>query len=157
MIDLKKILFLILIGFLLLTGCGTEKTDYLSGKVNVAMEIEDYGTIKIELYPEYAENTVKNFIALANNGFYDGLTFHRIMKDFMIQGGDVKGDGTGSPTLSAINSNIEKHIFNKNAIKIFFSVFIVQNLLLLHSLFFYKHSWHSIRNCTHYFIIYCIR
>lgn len=72
------------------------------------MEIEDYGTIKIELYPEYAENTVNNFIALANNGFYDGLTFHRIIKDFMIQGGDPNGDGTGSPTLSAIDSNIEK-------------------------------------------------
>lgn len=72
------------------------------------MEIEDYGTIKIELYPEYAENTVNNFIALANNGFYDGLTFHRIIKDFMIQGGDPNGDGSGSPTLSAIDSNIEK-------------------------------------------------
>lgn len=72
------------------------------------MEIEDYGTIKIELYPEYAENTVNNFIALANNGFYDGLTFHRIVKDFMIQGGDPNGDGSGSPTLSAIDSTIEK-------------------------------------------------
>ena len=72
------------------------------------MEIEDYGTIKIELYPEYAENTVKNFIALANNGFYDGLTFHRIIKDFMVQGGDIKGDGSGSPNLSDINKNIEE-------------------------------------------------
>ena len=70
------------------------------------MEIKDYGTIKIELYPEYAENTVKNFIALANNGFYDGLTFHRIIKDFMVQGGDINGDGSGSPNLSAINKNI---------------------------------------------------
>lgn len=72
------------------------------------MEIENYGTIKIELYPEYAENTVNNFIALANNGFYDGLTFHRIIKDFMIQGGDINGDGTGSPKLSAIDTSIEK-------------------------------------------------
>lgn len=72
------------------------------------MEIKDYGTIKLELYPEYAENTVNNFIALANNGFYDGLTFHRILKDFMVQGGDPEGDGSGSPTLSAIDSNIEK-------------------------------------------------
>lgn len=73
------------------------------------LEVKDYGIIKLELYPEYAENTVKNFISLANNGFYDGLTFHRIIKDFMIQGGDPKGDGTGSPTLSAIDSSIEKN------------------------------------------------
>lgn len=72
------------------------------------IEIQDYGTIKVELYPEYAENTVKNFIALANNEFYDGLKFHRIVKNFMIQGGDINGDGTGSPNLSAIDKNIEK-------------------------------------------------
>ena len=72
------------------------------------LEVEDYGTIKIELYPEYAENTVRNFITLANNGFYDGLTFHRIIKDFMIQGGDSNGDGTGSPTLSGLDKSIEK-------------------------------------------------
>ena len=73
------------------------------------MEIEDYGTVKIELYPDMAPNTVKNFVTLANNGFYDGLTFHRIIKDFMIQGGDVKGDGTGAPTKSYVDSNIEKN------------------------------------------------
>ncbi len=53
----------------------------------VTMEVEKYGTIKIELYPDIAPETVKNFINLANNGYYDGLTFHRIIKDFMIQGG----------------------------------------------------------------------
>lgn len=73
------------------------------------LEIKDYGTIKIELYPDKAENTVRNFIALANNGFYDNLTFHRVIKDFMIQGGDIKGDGTGSPTLSYVDKNIEKN------------------------------------------------
>ncbi len=62
------------------------------------MEVENFGTIKFELYPEYAPETVANFIALANRGFYDGLTFHRIVKDFMIQGGDKKGDGTGLAT-----------------------------------------------------------
>ncbi len=72
------------------------------------MEVEDFGTIKIELYPDQAENTVRNFIALANNEFYDGLTFHRVIKEFMIQGGDSKGDGTGSPTLGYIDENIEK-------------------------------------------------
>ncbi len=63
------------------------------------MEVENYGTVKIELYPDYAPETVANFIALANNGFYDGLTFHRTIPDFMIQGGDPNGDGSGNATL----------------------------------------------------------
>ena len=53
----------------------------------VTMEVEGYGTIKLELYPEYAPNTVANFVTLAQNGFYNGTLFHRIVKDFMIQGG----------------------------------------------------------------------
>ncbi len=112
--ETKKIIFLsiaiILIVAIIATLCvGYYKKATYKGKNPVAtMEIKDYGTIKIELYPEYAENTVKNFIALANNGFYDGLTFHRIIKDFMVQGGDVEGDGSGSPSLSAIDKNIEE-------------------------------------------------
>lgn len=62
------------------------------------MEVENFGTIKMELYPELAPETVANFIALSNRGFYDGLTFHRIVKDFMIQGGDKEGTGQGSAT-----------------------------------------------------------
>lgn len=62
------------------------------------MEVENFGTVKLELYPELAPETVSNFVALSNRGFYDGLTFHRIVKDFMIQGGDKNGDGTGSAT-----------------------------------------------------------
>jgi len=54
------------------------------------------GEIELELYPEKAPRTVANFLALAERGFYDGLTFHRIVKGFMIQGGDPKGDGTGT-------------------------------------------------------------
>lgn len=72
------------------------------------LEIKDYGTIKVELYPEIAPNTVSNFVKLSNSGFYDGLTFHRIVKDFMIQGGDPLGDGTGGPVLSDIKDDIEK-------------------------------------------------
>lgn len=53
----------------------------------VTMEVEGYGTIKLELYPEMAPNTVANFVTLAQNGFYDGTMFHRVVKDFMIQGG----------------------------------------------------------------------
>lgn len=71
------------------------------------MEIENYGTIKIELYPDYAPETVTNFIKLANNGFYDGLTFHRTIPNFMIQGGDKNGDGTGTPSLKDLDANLE--------------------------------------------------
>ena len=74
----------------------------------VTMEVEGYGTIKIELYPDIAPETVSNFIKLANNGFYDGLKFHRVIENFMIQGGDPNGDGTGGPTLSDLNLEIEK-------------------------------------------------
>ena len=58
------------------------------------------GTITAELYPEIAPNTVNNFISLINNGFYDGLIFHRVIKGFMIQGGDPDGVGTGGPGYS---------------------------------------------------------
>lgn len=64
------------------------------------MEIEGYGTVEAELYPNIAPNTVNNFISLCNKGFYDGLTFHRVIKSFMIQGGDPSGDGTGGPGYS---------------------------------------------------------
>lgn len=77
--------------------------------------IEDYGTIEAELYPHIAPNTVNNFISLANSGFYDGLTFHRVIKDFMIQGGDPNGDGTGGPGYS-IRGEFTKNKF-KNDLK----------------------------------------
>ncbi len=57
----------------------------------------DLGAIKIDLFVKETPLTVNNFIFLANNGFYDGTIFHRVIKDFMIQGGDPKGDGTGGP------------------------------------------------------------
>ncbi len=63
----------------------------------VTMTMESGDVIKIELYPEIAPETVKNFISLVNKRFYDGLTFHRVINGFMIQGGDPKGDGTGGP------------------------------------------------------------
>lgn len=69
------------------------------------MTIEGYGIVKIELYPEIAPESVSNFIALAQNGFYDGLKFHRVIEGFMIQGGDPIGDGTGSPKLSDLGIN----------------------------------------------------
>lgn len=109
----QKILIIIAI-ILVIIGIGYLIYGYeqkISMKVQnpvATIEIQDFGTIKVELYPDKAPNTVTNFIALANNGFYDGLTFHRTIPDFMIQGGDKNGDGTGTPTLSAIDSSIEK-------------------------------------------------
>lgn len=61
----------------------------------VELQIRDFGNIQIELDYTNAPNTAKNFVYLASQGFYDGLTFHRIIKNFMIQGGDPLGDGTG--------------------------------------------------------------
>ena len=72
------------------------------------MEVEGYGTIKIELYPDKAPNTVANFIRLANRGFYNGTTFHRTMPNFVIQGGAKDGDATASPMLSDILDNVEE-------------------------------------------------
>ena len=63
----------------------------------VKIEFEDGSYIRVKLYPEHAPITVENFLKLVKEGFYDGLKFHRVIKDFMIQGGDPKGNGTGGP------------------------------------------------------------
>lgn len=62
----------------------------------VSMET-NRGTIVLEMYPQYAPKTVNNFVFLASQGFYDGVTFHRVISDFMIQGGDPTGSGRGGP------------------------------------------------------------
>lgn len=67
----------------------------LTGTHHAEIEVKDYGTIEVELDADTAPITVTNFVKLAQEGFYDGLTFHRIMDGFMIQGGDPNGDGTG--------------------------------------------------------------
>ena len=68
---------------------------YSTGKHHATIEVKDYGTIEVELNASNAPITVSNFAHLVNEKFYDGLTFHRIIKDFMVQGGDPNGDGTG--------------------------------------------------------------
>lgn len=95
---------------LLLAGCGTQtppeatppqepqdSTDMtlVSGKHHVEIEVKDYGTIALELDADAAPITVTNFLNLAKAGFYDGLTFHRVVSGFMIQGGDPDGNGSG--------------------------------------------------------------
>ncbi len=77
----------------------------------VTMEVENFGTIKMELYPDIAPETVSNFIALANNGFYDGTKFHRIVKDFMIQTGSKNGDGTTGATLGDLKGTEETNSY----------------------------------------------
>ena len=77
--------------------------------------VKDYGTITLELYPHMAPNTVNNFISLANSKFYDGLTFHRIIDDFMIQGGDPLGTGMGNPGYS-IAGEFSSNGFNTNTL-----------------------------------------
>lgn len=71
------------------------------------------GVIKAELYPEIAPNTVNNFISLVQKGFYDGMIFHRVIKGFMIQGGDPKGIGTGGPGYS-IRGEFAQNGFDNN-------------------------------------------
>lgn len=68
---------------------------YATGTHHVTIEVEGYGTIECALNANVAPITVANFCKLANEGFYDGLTFHRVIEGFMIQGGDPNGDGTG--------------------------------------------------------------
>ena len=94
---MKKFRFLlgiVLIPLLFLIGCSSDE-ETLTGKHHAEIVVQDYGTIKVELDADQAPITVQNFIDLANSGFYDGLTFHRIIEGFMIQGGDPNGDGTG--------------------------------------------------------------
>lgn len=72
-----------------------ENDMYKTGTHHAEMVVKDYGTVKMELYDDIAPITVANFAKLVNEGFYNGLTFHRIMSGFMIQGGDPLGNGTG--------------------------------------------------------------
>lgn len=74
--------------------------ELLAGTHYIEIGVKDYGTITAELYADLAPETVTNFIQLAENGFYDNLTFHRIISGFMIQGGDPKGTGVGGPGYS---------------------------------------------------------
>lgn len=110
---MKKISLLLLTAILCFTlvGCGSKEDgemlpldkekkeetnkDLLTGKHNIEIDIKDHGIIKVELDGDIAPITVTNFVKLVKDGFYDGLTFHRVITGFMMQGGDPKADGTG--------------------------------------------------------------
>lgn len=129
-----KILLIILI-IATIIGIGTLSYGYYQKLTRnvpnpvATIEIENFGTVKVELYPDMAPNTVTNFIALANRGFYDGKTFHRTIPDFMIQGGSKDGEGKGEPTISdiedggsetetyAIRGEFIANGYNKNTLK----------------------------------------
>lgn len=80
----------------------------------IIMNIKDFGEIKIRLFPEYADKGVENFVTLAKKGYYDGLTFHRIIKDFMIQGGDPTGTGMGGESIwgEKFDGGSSSHLIN---------------------------------------------
>ncbi len=95
----------------ILTACGSGNSDELSGKHHVEIVIRDYGNIAVELDADAAPITVANFLKLAKSGFYDGLTFHRIINGFMMQGGDPEGTGMGG------SSEKIKGEFSANGVK----------------------------------------
>lgn len=113
-----KVILVVALGVLAMSiaGCGNEKVKENVKEDNkpkqteekidekdlpvVTIKVKDFGTMTGVLYPNKAPNTVNNFIELANSGFYNNLTFHRVIKDFMIQGGDPDGTGMGGPGYS---------------------------------------------------------
>ena len=89
-----------------------DNTSGSAGKHHVEIEVQDYGTIAVELDGDAAPITVDNFLKLAKEGFYDGLTFHRIIDGFMIQGGDPRGDGTGGSDETVVGEFAENGVEN---------------------------------------------
>ncbi len=117
---MKRCKNIILVSFLLVfivAGTSCERSDSNADVTHpqVAVEMQDGGKMIFELYPEYAPETVANFISLARSGFYDGINFHRIDGNFMIQGGDPKGDGTGGSD-KAIKGEFTENGFKKNTL-----------------------------------------
>ena len=99
---------LVIIVLIAWIGYGYYKNATMEVKNPVAtMEVENFGTIKMELYPDQAPEAVANFVALANRGFYNGTKFHRVVKDFMIQTGSKDGDGTTGAKISDLKDGGE--------------------------------------------------
>ena len=96
--SMKKILVLLLcLSMIFCVSCSKDIEKLKEEYITVKIEVRDFGTMTVNLYPEIAPITVENFVTLAEEGFYDGLIFHRIIEGFMIQGGDPSGTGYGLP------------------------------------------------------------
>ena len=118
---MKKLLSCAILSSLLMTGCiiggGCSKEpaaptgEPFDPTANVRIEMEDGGIIELELYGNLAPITVENFLGLVEDGFYDGIIFHRVIKGFMIQGGDPTGTGRGG------SKNTIKGEFSSNGVK----------------------------------------
>lgn len=91
----------------------TKLLQYETDNPVVALYIEKYGSVVIELYPDIAPNTVNNFIYLVKKGFYDNNTFHRLIPDFVLQGGDPTGIGSGGPGYQIKGEFIDNNFQNK--------------------------------------------
>ncbi|MBQ6646610.1 MAG: peptidylprolyl isomerase [Clostridia bacterium] len=116
----KKLLLILCAALLVLIAGGLILSRVLSRdavKENpvVTVTMEDGKQIVLELYPDKAPNTVANFVELASSGYYDGLIFHRVIENFMIQGGDPTGTGSGGPGY-AIKGEFSQNGFSKNDI-----------------------------------------
>ena len=120
---LKRIICLILASVMLLAlvSCNSaeKNTSDKSGSAassgenpKIAVTVKDFGTMTFELYPDIAPITVENFLKYVDDGFYNGLTFHRIYSGFMIQGGDPKGDGTGNGKFGNIKGEFSSNGVN---------------------------------------------
>lgn len=103
----RRLSVMLLVLSMILTLCGCEKEK----NPMVEIEMENGGIMRLELYPDIAPITVKNFLDLVNDGFYDGLIFHRVINNFMIQGGDPTGTGMGG------SENTIKGEFAQNGVK----------------------------------------
>lgn len=99
---MKKVilLFTIVISALLMTACSKNQFDKPeTGETVAEIRIKDFGSIYVKFFDDQAPKAVENFVTHAKDGYYDGLTFHRVIEDFMIQGGDPNGDGTGGESI----------------------------------------------------------
>lgn len=110
---IRKIISLLLAAVMLssllvMTSCASKDP------VKVAITVKDYGTMTLELYPDVAPKTVENFLKYVDDGYYSGLTFHRIYSGFMIQGGDPNGDGTGTGKFGNIEGEFSSNGVENN-------------------------------------------
>ena len=127
----KMISLLLVMSMLLVPFCGCGGKDAADPKTTggtadvsteagdhplVKITMKDGGSFTIELYPEYAPETVENFLSLVNSGFYDGLTFHRVVDNFMAQAGSATGDGISDPNEKTIYGEFSNNGFTQNTL-----------------------------------------